>query len=1249
MTVNASSSLILLNDLQINSTAAVNCAFSVKAGAQTGVTLEGVSQLISGDNQAGLQVANTATLTLSGNGQLTATGGNAAAGIGGGSYGNGGHIYITGGTVFANGTGAGAGIGGGSSSTGGVIEISGGSITATGVDNGPGIGGITGGTGVIAITSGSVTATGGTSAPAIGWVEGGGSVTVSGGTVNASGTSGGAGIGNGYNASTGVQVRVTAGTVTATGGSYAAGIGGGNGGTGGTVRIEGGAVAAMGGASGGAGIGGGYGSGVSGATLTILQEATVRASSALASRPAIHTVSGALEAGSTANILIASYQTQKSANTASSLYTAAGGALYASITPAANYGSVAFCVPLGTYRLKAGGTSMQHSALPNTSINFSLVSAGITNFATVTPAVSYPITVGTLTGGGVTAPVSAPAGETVELVVTPDANMRLKSGTLQYTYNSSSYAVTGTSFTMPPYATTITAQFEEDTNGPLTAPAISLAGDNTDGGLSYTITPDAGQTGFISGYTIQLFDAAGISAVGSPFSAASATGNVPLSQDVLAGVAYTAKALALATAQSKYSDSAYGALSGSATAADAPEDIALKNYTAGSTIRFAGYNWILLDPETGYLLFKDIGTVKMRFDSTVANPFDPSVSTNIGYYLNETFYPSLPAADRARIQTHSWGIGAVHFSNGGDESTPAVSANIGLISYNEWKAYQRLIGYPATGLSFWTRNGFVETDGTSLLRQWIVVSFGANLGGEVRNAQAYARPAIYLSPDERAYSVTYHLNGGTNNAANPAGYFAGSAFTLSVPEKSGNAFLGWFDNAALSGSPVTGILATDSGAKELYASWIVIPAALGAPSSGFDKNPALQADITAAITWNGASAVTDIQKDGVSIGADSYSVSGSTLTIKKEYLATQAVGSLTLSVLFDAGTGATLALTITDTTPPSISPSSATYDLNAPGSVSTAITWNTAATLTGVTHGVTTLTQNTDYTISGSTLTILDEYLADQNYSEGDTASFTLSFDTGATAVLLVTVADSYIKSSDATLSDLTAGGTTVSEFAASRTQYDVTLPRGTQAGSAAATIGATASDAKASVVLSQAAALPGSATVTVTAEDGTQMIYTITLTLRSASSGGSSGASAPRVTTASVSDVTISGATLTGAVSAGGAGVTERGFVISTASSPTLDDEDSIRIPLGSGAGSFTATVDSLLPGTTYYARAYAISRIGVGYGDAIPLATGFVGDGVYAIPKTGDAVSPAGFVLLLTGMLGLLTRRGTKKRARR
>ncbi len=183
-----------------------------------------------------------------------------------------------------------------------------------------------------------------------------------------------------------------------------------------------------------------------------------------------------------------------------------------------------------------------------------------------------------------------------------------------------------------------------------------------------------------------------------------------------------------------------------------------------------------------------------------------------------------------------------------------------------------------------------------------------------------------------------------------------------------------------------------------------------------------------------------------------------------------------------------------------ISPTSVSYDLASPSDASTNITWNSASTVTDVVYGGTSLTSPTDYVVSGSVLTIKDSYLSAQGFTAGSTADFTISFDEGNPATLTISIVNNHTPGSNADLIDLTIGGSTVSGFLAAETSYNVELPYGTSPGSAAATIGATADDLNAGVSITQASSLPGSATVEVTAENGTtKKTYTINFTLKSA------------------------------------------------------------------------------------------------------------------------------------------------------
>ena len=153
--------------------AGLNCE-----GNATIILKDGTTNTVKGfyENWPGILVPGGSTLTIQGEtlgtGKLIASSNGYGCGIGGGwniandSCGN---INIEGGNITATGANGGAGIGGGNVQSCGAISITGGTITSTGGENGAGIGSGRGGSCVsINISGGTVTATGGANAAGIG-------------------------------------------------------------------------------------------------------------------------------------------------------------------------------------------------------------------------------------------------------------------------------------------------------------------------------------------------------------------------------------------------------------------------------------------------------------------------------------------------------------------------------------------------------------------------------------------------------------------------------------------------------------------------------------------------------------------------------------------------------------------------------------------------------------------------------------------------------------------------------------------------------------------------------------------------------------------------------------------------------------------------------------------------------------------------------------------------------------------------
>ena len=168
-----------------------------------GITCSGDATIIlSGTNTVegmnadhpGIHIAKGKTLTIKGEGSLTVSGGNRAAGIGGGAKLDCGNIVIEAGTINASSYGGGAGIGGGDYGSCGNITITGGNITAKpGGGQGAGIGsGYGASCGNINITGGIINATGGYRAAGIGggWYGSCGDITITDGVTSLTATTG---------------------------------------------------------------------------------------------------------------------------------------------------------------------------------------------------------------------------------------------------------------------------------------------------------------------------------------------------------------------------------------------------------------------------------------------------------------------------------------------------------------------------------------------------------------------------------------------------------------------------------------------------------------------------------------------------------------------------------------------------------------------------------------------------------------------------------------------------------------------------------------------------------------------------------------------------------------------------------------------------------------------------------------------------------------------------------------------------
>ncbi|HWR61358.1 MAG TPA: Ig-like domain-containing protein, partial [Clostridia bacterium] len=269
----------------------------------------------------------------------------------------------------------------------------------------------------------------------------------------------------------------------------------------------------------------------------------------------------------------------------------------------------------------------------------------------------------------------------------------------------------------------------------------------------------------------------------------------------------------------------------------AASPVKISQMAAGSVVNFAGKPWTILDPAEGYMMYNEF-IDNLVFDSDNTSAFNPYDTNNIGYYLNNNFYNSLPVADSALIQAKSWTIEKID-SQGVSQVVSSVNCRVGILSYQEAVSYRQYLGNISSYNLFWTRSWYYADTVRVLTKDLSADNKAATYGG------VQVLPAIYLSPDALVLSGTV-LGGvqhGVSLSASPAAggtvagegcYTAGAPVTVTATVNDGYTFTNWTKNGSEVSKSLAYSFAQNSDNISLVANFAGIPHTVAVSSANTD-------------------------------------------------------------------------------------------------------------------------------------------------------------------------------------------------------------------------------------------------------------------------------------------------------------------------------------------------------------------------------------------------------------------------------
>jgi len=208
------------------------------------------------------------------------------------------------------------------------------------------------------------------------------------------------------------------------------------------------------------------------------------------------------------------------------------------------------------------------------------------------------------------------------------------------------------------------------------------------------------------------------------------------------------------------------------------------------------------------------------------------------------------------------------------------------------------------------------------------------------------------------------------------------------------------------GDSVELVVKFDVGAATLTITAIGTQPSISPVTAQYDLDD--PADVETTVTWGIATSVASIvDDDGHTLTSSQRSVTGTDVTIRSgAYLKnklTDIGDDVILTINFNRGDPVTFTITAIGTQP-SISPTTAQYNIDSPADVKTTITWGTASSVVSIVdddgHTLTSIQR----IVSGTEVTIRSStYLEDKLTDIGDKVVLTINFNVGGNATFTIT------------------------------------------------------------------------------------------------------------------------------------------------------------------------------------------------------------------------------------------------------